>query len=438
MSEQLATIRLFPAFGAEDAPELTDQYHRMMWYLYPVIDRIKEIRIAVVEGTAPGTLPNYLDPSIAALVEQFRPLVRIVDPAELDDAAKPEDFVLQWRTKETVPASLSICSVEDIDRFAHVEECQVYLNLSSKIGKSYSLDVADSHAKFNELVARHKREKCYIFGTGPNLSSIADHDFSDGVAIACNSMVRNTALLDRMQPPLIVAGDPIFHAGASVYAAEFRAALYAAMERYDACFMTNQRDYRIFKAHMPPHLRDRLIGAPADWGLRMNPDPVENFFFTACPNILTLFLIPLAHAFGSNEIWIAGCDGRSLLDNKYFWSHDKSVQFNDKMKDIQVAHPSFFDISYDDYYYLHCETVRHWVESCESRRRKVVNMTPSYIPALKARFMPQPGSTVSNVAEKVPFLVDLRMRLVFLQRQKSVLRATVPARAKAAFRRIFA
>jgi hypothetical protein len=343
------------------------------------------------------------------------------------------DRVLHWDSRIAPPVSHARASIEGIDRRRHVEECQVYLNLSSKLGGSYSFEVSESHVKFRRLVSQRRSRRCYIFGTGPNLSAVAGHDFSDGVAIACNSMVKNTALLDRLNPPLIVAGDPIFHAGPSIYAAEFRSHLYAAMERYGAYFLTNQRDYRIYHAHMPAHLRERLIGAPVEWGLRMNTNPTQRFVFTACPNILTLFLIPLAFALSEKEIAIAGCDGRPLADNSYFWKHDKSVQFNERMTDIQRAHPSFFDIDYDDYYFLHCETVSRWLQQAEREGRSVHNLTPSHIPALRDRYHPSPDVASSpEIMERVPLRVRADMKRVFLERQWQVIRRGILPRFRQA------
>jgi hypothetical protein len=423
------TLAFFPSFTVSDATELTDQYYRVMWYTFPVLDRIDRIVIGAEPGLRPGALPDYLDPRIKSLAAEFAAKMSFVPANKLAGEVQRAQHILHWHTSFALPDGLPGV-VEDVDRNRNVEECQVYLNLSNKIGESYSYRVAESHANFKAVVAQHKSRKCYIFGTGPNLSLAAEHDYSDGVSVACNSMVKNHALLDRLRPPLIVAGDPIFHAGASIYAAEFRTHLYGSMERYNAHFFTNQRDYRIFYAHMPKHLQDKLIGAPVDWGLGMNMDPTQTFVFTACPNILTLFLIPLAATLGE-EIWIAGCDGRPLADNKYFWKHDQSVQFSDKMNDIQRAHPSFFKISYDDYYFLHCATVDHWLRRAERNGRTVVNMTPSFIPALYRRYRNlaevRPGNGSNEI---VPLAARARMQQVFMQRQYRVLRKGYMPRLK--------
>jgi hypothetical protein len=427
----MSKVRLvfFPAFGPQDAAELTDQAHRVRFYARPVAERVGEIVMAHAPGLEVGAPPAYLDPGVAA--PAFADRMRFVAPADLPELLSGADYILHWNTDAPLPPSASRANVFNIDRHRYVEECQQWLTLSSRIGGDYNFRVEESRARYRTLVQNHRAKRCYIFGTGPNLALAADHDYSQGVAIVCNSMVKNEALLDRMRPPLIVAADPIFHAGASVYAADFRAALIKAMERYGSYFLCNQRDFRIFDATLPEHLRAKLIGAPADWGMTLNTESVEEFRFTACPNVLTLFLLPIAYALSEAEIFIAGCDGRPLQQSDYFWRHDRSVQFNDKMGAIQEAHPSFFDISYDEYYFLHCETVASWIATAEAGGRRVVNMTPSFIPALRKRYAP-PADVAGgdDIEERIPAWTRLRMRKVFLDRQLSAFRHGVLPRWK--------
>lgn len=433
MSEQTATAKLafFPAFGAADASEFTDQVHRSKFYIKPVVGRVAELAFVREPGMAPGPLPAYLDPVIATLDPAFGGKVRFADPSEAARIYADADYILHWNTDTPLPPDLAHKKTRNVDRRRYVEECQDWLTLSSQVGEAYHYRVEESRERYRAVVAKYRARRCYIFGTGPNLSLAAHHDYSQGVAVVCNSMVKNEPLLDRMKPPLILAADPIFHAGASIYAADFRAALYRAMERYGSYYLCNQRDFRIFDAYMPEHLRDRLIGAPAGWGMKLKTNTTEDFDFTACPNILTLFLLPVAVAMSEKEIYIAGCDGRPLRQNNYFWSHDKSVQFNDKMAAIQEAHPSFFDISYDDYYFLHCETVASWIGSAQGVGRKVVNMTPSYIPALRKVYDPPADVDKGEPAEEwIPPWTRVRMRKVFMNRQWTAFRHSVWPRWK--------
>lgn len=80
-----------------------------------------------------------------------------------------------------------------------------------------------------------------------------------------------------------------------------------------------------------------------------------------------------------------GCDGRPLVDDGYFWGHDKSVQINDKMDNIQRVHPGFFKIDYNDYYFEHCHTLENMLQDGEAIGKRFWHAGPSHIPALKKR-----------------------------------------------------
>ena len=210
---QSCRVAFFPAFSAEDAAEFTDQAHRAKFYLNPVHELVGEIAMARADGMNIGAAPEYLDPTVMSLAPLFAGKFRFCSVDECLEACKQADYVLHWRIDVPLPTDLNGKRVRQVDRHRYLEECQEWLALSSDIGGSYSYKVEQSKARYQAVVAKHRAARCYIFGTGPNLSLAAHHDYSDGVSVVCNSMVKNTALLDRMRPPLILAADPIFHAG---------------------------------------------------------------------------------------------------------------------------------------------------------------------------------------------------------------------------------
>src|SRR5213076_14180 len=61
-------------------------------------------------------------------------------------------------------------------------------------------------------------DRAYVFGTGPSLARATEFDFSHGVRIVCNSIVRNPELLAHIRPHFIAASDFVFHFGPSRYA----------------------------------------------------------------------------------------------------------------------------------------------------------------------------------------------------------------------------
>ena len=98
-------------------------------------------------------------------------------------------------------------------------------------------------------------------------------------------------------------------------------------------------------------------------------------------------LLPVAFRI-ADEIAVLGADGRSQGET-YFWSHGKSVQFNDKMCSVRDEHPSFFrDRNYKRYYKNHCRELESLLRHAEQNDKHIVSLTKSLIPALSRRYSP--------------------------------------------------
>jgi FkbM family methyltransferase len=384
----------YPVF--KDQESLSDHYYRLHWYLYPLRDRIDEIvMLRASEDIGPGEPPRYLDSELTALVGSLPiSLQTISRSSQLKKFIRTSDLALLWSVDPKAPPrpvpALEGKTAIKIDP-QHVRHAgSFYLKLHEQF-EGLQQDCAERSARIFERISKRCTSKIgYIFGTGPGLAEADDHDFSDGMCIACNSMVRNDELLERIKPPLIVVADPIFHAGPSSYAAEFRKELVKALDRYDADLIVPMRDYHIYRNHLPERFAERIAAIPFEQGDEPNLDLRRSLHVTSTSNVLTLFLLPLAATL-FEEIRILGCDGRPLSANTYFWSHDKKSQFNDKMGDIQKAHPAFFAIDYDDYYHTHCKTLEVWLDAAEGAGRSIKNCTPSHIPALLKRSIPGVG-----------------------------------------------
>lgn len=386
-------VLFYPAFG-EQAP-LTDHFYRAHWYLRPFAARLSEVVLAhTLTDEALGLRPDYLDPHLAEQADGFATLSAVSDQAELDARVRGADIVLLWDARQAEAPALKGKKVVRIDHSAHQYAGSYYLKIAERFFPDLQAEYQRaSEAVFARIAARFRGRIGYIFGTGPGLAHAADHDFSDGVSIACNSMVRNHALLERLQPPLIVVGDPIFHAGPSSYAAAFRTALIEAMDRYGSDLIVPMRDYHVYRAHLPARFAGRICAIPFVAADAPNLDLSQSLHVSTTGNVLTLFLLPLAATF-CEEIRIFGCDGRPLDQNTYFWSHDKASQFNDEMGAIQRAHPAFFAIDYDEYYLKHCTTLEAWLAAAEAAGKRVSNHTQSYIPALLKRSVDGVGEPV--------------------------------------------
>lgn len=187
--------------------------------------------------------------------------------------------------------------------------------------------------------------KSYIFGTGPSLDKAFEFDFTDGYRIVCNTIVKNSELMNYIDPHFIVAADSIFHFGNNLHAYQFRKDLTNQLLNRDIRFLTNERYFPIF-THYSPMLKSKTIPLRAGLkGIHMNYR--KELAYTHLHNILNSMLLPLASSL-SDEIFLLGFDGRNS-DDEGFWQNSDKNAYNDLKPTIVKAHPAFFKINYEDY-----------------------------------------------------------------------------------------
>jgi hypothetical protein len=386
-----AIILYVPTFS--NTSDLTDHIYRLGWYLYPLLAHINAIVIPVM-GIVPvlEEIPIAFDDNIQTYVHQV--MSKLVFVSLPDQKlqwlyfAWRADYVMHWQlSAQQQSLEIRLKHKWRVDHHRERYASSFYLKASSEFDERLTCAaVVESAEKFAELCVHHQCETTHIFGTGPNLEQVMARDFSDVTAIACNSMVKNRALMEKLHPSIIVTADPVFHAGVSRYAGRFRQYLRDALEAFDSYWLVPMRDYFVFRANMDAQYTKRLIGVPfvSDQGPNLNMATAFNVTSTA--NILTLFLIPLATTL-SHTVMMAGFDGRPLEENDYFWTHDAASQLTDEMQTARELNPAFFEIDYNDYYLAHCETVAMWLQSAEGIGKQFINTTPSYIPAVQSRIL---------------------------------------------------
>lgn len=384
------TAIFFPTFEDD---RIADHYWRAHWHLSPLAAQIGKVSLVSrlpIEGTP--RIPDYLSDNLMAIRPE--PGQIAIRPFETVEGYEAEvasaDFVLLWDTdseselRALLSNRKSSAQVVKIDHNRNQFAASFYLRLLEKFPSEvarYRRIGGDNLAKWS---SRLEADCAYIFGTGPGLSLVEKEHIGPGLVVACNSMVVNDELLDRLNPNAFVAADPIFHAGPSSYAGKFREALLVALRKYEAPLFIPMRDAHIYFAALPLDLHDRIIPLEFRPGSEPLLDIRSELAVTTTANVLTLMLLPIASTF-AKRIHIAGCDGRPRSESSYFWSHDKKSQINDEMGSIRDAHPAFFDIDYNDYYDTHCEILGEWIDAVERDGHEVVNMTPSHIEALRRR-----------------------------------------------------
>lgn len=362
---------IFYPLVSEDV-ELENLITRLKWYLPDT--REMNVQISIFSNLKPLSLPTN---------------VKLIDTDKVSQFIEESDIILVWNKKvlddEMLQAHKQKVYCVDPTFYSTVESqtyrTLYYVCLEDNVKKEYE-DL--SKKNYQDFIDKNKNKtKAYLFGTGPSLERAFEFNYSGGLNIVCNSIVKNLKLLDYIGADLLVFADPVFHFSPCEYSKQFRQDLLMVMERYNDLYcMIPDYNVSLMLAHYP-QLKDRIIGMPS-----INADynfPMTDMFYTKhSSNILTLYMVPVASAI-AQEIFIIGCDGRQKTEN-YFWKHNQNVQYGDLMKTVFDMHPSFFaDRVYEDYYDEHCEFLEKLIEYGEGMGKKYYSLTPSFIPVLEKR-----------------------------------------------------
>ena len=403
------SVLFYPTLTSAD--EIQDKLSRAAFYLCSIdVDRV----YFVYRGEVPARFvaPPGMDPSIDELVAKLRPRVSFIREDDVDGmraAVEDSALIFRWRAEDDTWGQLRKLSRTDladkkvwiVNKDARRTESTLFVSAVFEAHPDRELILEKNRAAFAELAARlGRREKAYVFGTGPSASRYAEFDFSDGVSIVCNTIIRDEALMDHVRPRLLVFADHIFHFGLSAYAASFRKMACEAAEKYDLTILIPLK-YYAHLCRLCPELEPRVIGVPFDRSIEPNLDLRQHFQLWPIDNILTLFLVPLGFTF-AREINIIGCDGRVPADEGSFWKHNAKTQIGELYETVRSTHPGFFNVNYEDYYDRHCQNLERWLQAAEAEGVLCQSLVESHIPALRRRPLTSEidlGTALSQPAE---------------------------------------
>jgi len=386
-SPKARTLRVFPP--TRDRLELGDLVNRLAWYVPNPATRIQV-------PCAPAVLAESANLSSLAVPRgqsrQFEKLPENVALVPARRVPEPEaDLILlrRWRSLWRVALDLNRVAMIDAE-FYSTEESTTWATLHDSGLSAQERSDLESASKGNfanllESLAGAKR--AYVFTTGPSLDRATSFTYEpSSLRIVCNSIVKNRSLLEYIRPQVLVFADPVFHFSPCVYANEFRRHALEMIRQHDCYCMVPETQASLLLAHYPG-LGGRLIGMPV-WPARVwNFPTTQRFFVAETANIMTLFMLPLASTV-AREVYVIGADGRQKGET-YFWRHSAQNQFDELMQTVVETHPSFFrDRVYTDYYAEHCRVVASQIAFGEARGCTYNSLTPSYIPALAARHVP--------------------------------------------------
>jgi hypothetical protein len=340
-------IAFHPAFT--DADGLADRFWRAVHYLGAVADVITRIDIRT-DLPLPPAPPEYLDQSLPNRAEPFRERLHIRAANAPLDAC---DIAIVWDQAHARDPDLRAAAQVEVLDPAMLHEGDLWIELGARLRRVSEAARAEAKATLLSHCAVARADIAHVFGTGPSLATIDFASLPPGAAIVCNSLVKNTSLLEALRPAIVTAVDPIFHAGASRHAEVFRRHLIEALRTHSALFVPQERDAHLFQAALPPDLHDRIAPVPVRYATAPNLDLDRAFHVTATRNVLTLTLLPLAAQLAARTVHIFGCDGRPAEERGHFWSYDADTVFEPELAQQRLAHPGFYTHDYQRYYALH-------------------------------------------------------------------------------------
>ncbi|MBD1193161.1 hypothetical protein [Vulcanococcus sp. Clear-D1] len=203
-------------------------------------------------------------------------------------------------------------------------------------------DKAFLEASRDDLVRQRFRaaaKSCIaLFGTGPSLSEALNRDHGDSFNIICNTIIKNRAFTEHLDPQILVASDAHFHFSYHRYSARFLGDLVAFLHNSSASFYTFDK-FAAFLRRRVPEIAGRVFGIPAGrktYGFDFD----QEFRVFPGDSVLNMFLLPLGSYLGQ-EVVLNGFTGRAPSDS-FFWSHSELHQYSHLMEDVRQAHPAFF------------------------------------------------------------------------------------------------
>jgi len=246
--------------------------------------------------------------------------------------------------------------------------------------------LGENRARFQALAQRLRSrawKRACVFGTGPSLERAADFDFSETLCVVCNSTVQNDALLDRLRPAFICAGDSVSHFGVSAYAYQFRLDLVRQLEVRDTHLVTTAAFGYLFLTHFPAFTEKVfLIEQDSDEPVF---DLAEHYGLPRLDSTLNIHMLPLAATF-AREIQLLGCDGKSARrDNEDFWAHAAGAQYRDAVASGHQCHPTFDAHRQRSTYDRYIQSIERTIAGGERLGYTYVCLAESAIAVLNAR-----------------------------------------------------
>lgn len=367
-SKLIEKIAFYPVVTTEE--QLKNLMDKALFYWSDI--NSTNMQITIFSAHKYNTNKNYI----------FR-IMNISDCKNLD----MYDVILVWDknvlySKELAEIQEGVyCIDEDIVEF---QDTKMFAAINNKIIDKKQIDKYLQMSKFNwETMVQYasKKEKAYVFGTGPSMGKwVKNHsrgDFDNSITVVCNAFHNNSDIMDIINPDLYVISDPDF------FAPKLNEALDHIVNiiKKSKCILVLPLMYLRFVYHKYALDATKIIGLEIFSKEIVFPDK-DKLEICNSKNIVTSFSIPIASSL-CNEICIIGCDGRN---ENFEWEHSKYI-LGDESRNFENYEICLNEAENKQGYVEHCAYWEKIILFGESLGKKYFSLTPSYIPALKKRYI---------------------------------------------------
>ena len=394
----MTSISFYPAFS--DRLTLISNLYRAVWALLPAADHIDKLSLpyegadnALVDvdqltSFGQAFLPKDFDPAIADLAPIYSDILSL-------DAEPEPDVIVLWDASDAADVS----QVEEMAgrvgaRVVVSDPVLSERDLLDLMLLAYEIEpehlglrrTGDHFARFVQWSRQTKGEPAHLFATGPSIRGLLEASAPPkGLRIACNALISDINALQALNPSVLVAGDPVQHCGPSRTAAEFRAGLQKALSGSDRVAIVPLGFVPYLESVLPEDLHQQIIGIPTAAVPGFNIDVAAQFATATTANVMTMLMLPIALTV-SNQVMLYGCDGKANVSDNKAWSHKDEADYQEAMDSSKRLHPAFWAKDFTAEYQAYCADLESIIRLAEQNGATVLSGTPSYVPALKARF----------------------------------------------------